>query len=173
MNRLYKTASIVVGSVIAQRIIVNFQQPQYTYADSIPDKKDIVVPTKTASVASTTSEEEDEDLELDPEKEDCPFCKHFLMSPCAKQFRRWSKCVDKCKEDETDFITVCGDYTAKLLDCTSSNTEYFKEMAAVTIEEESDDESEIEEGSEEIKEVSDSIVVDEKDVESESETKEK
>ena len=48
-----------------------------------------------------------------------------MKPPCAKQFRN---CVDKCKNDDTDFVTVCEDYTSKLLSCTQNNLDYFKEM---------------------------------------------
>jgi hypothetical protein len=87
-----------------------------------------VAPVKQATTESAAAEEDDDDdFELSPEKEDCPFCQHFLQSPCAKQFMRWSKCVDKCKADNTDFVTVCETLTTKLLVCTEKNIDYFKD----------------------------------------------
>lgn len=154
MNRVFRNVSILVGGAFAQRVMVNLPQPQYAFADTAPETKKDIVTSKNAA-----AEDDDENLDLDPEKEDCPFCKHFLMSPCAKEFRRWSRCVDKCKADESDFITVCETYTAKLLDCTSSHTEYFKEMATVTVDETEGEADESISG--------DSVAVDEKISESE------
>ena len=71
-----------------------------------------------------------DDLELDKaweiEKENCSFCYQFLRSPCKDSFRRWSKCVDKAKELDTDFIQACTIYTKLLMDCTSDNSAFFE-----------------------------------------------
>ena len=84
--------------------------------------------------------EKEEDDEWPIEKEECPFCRHFLESPCANQFKKWSKCVDKCKADNTDFVKVCEAFTKDLLDCTALNVEYFKVIPEA--DSESNDENE-------------------------------
>ena len=43
-------------------------------------------------------DDDDDDEAWEKEKENCSFCKFFIDSPCKKQFKRWSKCVDRCKE---------------------------------------------------------------------------
>lgn len=101
-----------------------------------------LVPSFEAEVGATVAVEEEEDdddeeFEITPEKEECPFCQHFLKSPCAKQFMRWSICVDKCKVDGTDFVTVCENLTTKLLVCTEKNVKYFES----TLPKESDSDS--------------------------------
>jgi hypothetical protein len=55
--------------------------------------------------------DEDEELEWDGKGETCSFCKLFLESPCRLNFQRWSKCVDRHKEDGTDYINGCKNYT--------------------------------------------------------------
>jgi hypothetical protein len=62
------------------------------------------------------------------EKEKCSFCKQFLLSPCKLQFTRWSKCVDKAKETELNYVKVCSQYTEALMGCTSENQEYFMKL---------------------------------------------
>ena len=71
-------------------------------------------------------DKDDEEWEI--EKEKCSFCRHFLKSPCKLQFKDWSKCVDKCKENETDFIEICQSHTEALITCTSEHPEYFKAL---------------------------------------------
>ena len=70
---------------------------------------------------------EDSDEQWEIEKEKCSFCKHFLKSPCKEQFKSWSKCVDKAKEDGTDFVETCQAQTAALIECTSAHPEYFEQ----------------------------------------------
>lgn len=138
MNRLVRPLVSVATCAAAWAFVKN--TPTVSYCDMEKSSANItpVIPAKAASTTLAASpsnssggakeeeEEDDEEFELTPEKEDCPFCQHFLKSPCAKQFIKWSKCVDKCKADDTDFVTVCEDYTTKLLVCTEKNVEYFK-----------------------------------------------
>lgn len=69
----------------------------------------------------------DDDLEWEEKKRNCSFCRHFLESPCKLQFKNWSKCVEKCKEKDTDFVEICSSHTRDLVTCTSSNPDYFNE----------------------------------------------
>jgi len=83
--------------------------------------------------AKKEEEEEEEEEELDEvedakweeEKEKCDFCKMFLGSPCKEQFKKWSRCVDKAKQNEKDFVSECTLQTERLLDCTSENNAFF------------------------------------------------
>ena len=71
----------------------------------------------------------EDDPTWDVEKEKCSFCKQFLASPCKKQFKLWSICVDKAKESNMDYISACTLFTGQLLDCTSENSDYFAPLA--------------------------------------------
>jgi GCK domain len=72
--------------------------------------------------------EDEDDAEWMVEKEKCSFCKQFLDSPCKIPFRRWSKCVDKAKEDNLEFVGACFKYTGALIECTTNNEAYFRRM---------------------------------------------
>ena len=76
--------------------------------------------------------EDDEDEVADAawmeEKQKCSFCKMFIFSPCKKQFKLWSLCVDKAKAEEKDFTTACSFYTKALMNCTSDNSDYFQAL---------------------------------------------
>lgn len=78
------------------------------------------------SASSAVSEEDESDEKVWKEKaENCGFCRYFLTSPCAEPFKAWSLCVDKAKAENIDFVSHCADRTAALMECTSSNSEYF------------------------------------------------
>ena len=70
----------------------------------------------------------DEVDEWEVEKEKCSFCRAFLKSPCKLPFKNWSICVDKAKAEEADFVKVCSEYTGALLECTSTNSEFFADL---------------------------------------------
>jgi hypothetical protein len=92
--------------------------------------EDAATSTTTTNTTSTTTEEiptppqkpkeeeESEDLselndeEWDKAKSNCGFCKFFLESPCAAEFRSWSRCVDSCRKGDTDFKEVCQEFTS-------------------------------------------------------------
>jgi len=95
----------------------------------------------------------DEVDEWEVEKEKCSFCRAFLKSPCKLPFKNWSICVDKAKAEEADFVKVCSEYTGALLECTSTNSEFFADL----------DKSDDEEGGDEA----------ESEAETETETEEK
>lgn len=101
------------------------------------------VVSTTAAITIDDDDKEDEAWEL--EKESCSFCRQFLKSPCKLQFRRWSKCVDKAKELDVEFVKACAMYTEGLLQCTSDNEAYFIKLQEQNQQEE--DEEEEEEGS--------------------------
>ena len=89
-----------------------------------------------AHVVQIATAVEDDDAEWEEKKKNCSFCRHFLESPCRLQFKAWSKCVEKCKEDDTDFVEICSPYTRELVTCTSLNPEHFKEERDAAEEEE-------------------------------------
>jgi hypothetical protein len=90
-------------------------------------------------IAETSVEtEEEEDAAWEEKKKNCSFCRHFLDSPCKVQFKGWSKCVEKCKDDDSDFVEICGSFTRDLVTCTSLNPEYFKDPG-----EQDDEDSEV------------------------------
>lgn len=85
---------------------------------------------KSLAQKSSSKDENISDLDLVDEEwkeksENCSFCRFFLSSPCSNQFKLWSKCVDKAKLEEVDFVAVCSEMTGALLECTSLNEEYF------------------------------------------------
>ena len=82
--------------------------------------------------------DDEDDSEWMAEKEKCSFCKQFILSPCKVPFRKWSKCVDKAKEENLDFVAACFKYTGALIECTTNNEDYFTSMSDDDEEEEVD-----------------------------------
>ena len=121
MHRILKRVIAFSAIGIGYNAITAPKLKFYSFSDSV-----VQSPTSSISTAEPTGKKEEEDEEWPIEKEECPFCRHFLQSPCANQFKKWSKCVDKCKVDETDFVKVCEEYTKDLLDCTALHVDYFK-----------------------------------------------
>lgn len=77
--------------------------------------------------------EEDRELteeEWEIEKSKCSFCRQFIESPCKEVFKKWSKCVDRCKEEENDFVAICSEQTKGLMQCVEVNSEFFAAKAA-------------------------------------------
>lgn len=72
-------------------------------------------------------------------QEQCSFCKSFLMSPCKDQFKKWSKCVEKSKDLDIDFVKACKMYTESLLICSSENSDYFEKLEAAVDDEPSNE----------------------------------
>jgi hypothetical protein len=91
-------------------------------------------------------EDTGDDEAWEAEKQKCSFCKQFLDSPCKVQFKGWSKCVDKAKELNIDFVAACTDYTDKLLDCTSANNSFFAKVDELHPTDDDDDNDEEELG---------------------------
>lgn len=73
--------------------------------------------------------DDDDDATWEERKQKCSFCRQFLESPCKFQFRQWSRCVDKAKAEEKEFIEACQLYTRALLNCTTDNAEYFEALS--------------------------------------------
>ena len=69
-------------------------------------------------------EDDDDEIDMSP-AESCGFCAHFLNSPCAKEFDKWRKCVEKAKDNEDDFTKTCMKFTSSLAICTENNKDYF------------------------------------------------
>ena len=51
-----------------------------------------------ANAQEVSDVETEEEIAFWKEKRNCTFCAAFLDSPCSKQFKLWSVCVDKAKE---------------------------------------------------------------------------
>ncbi len=113
------------------------QDKTTTNDDESPDFVDIkdereVLPLYVEDLIDTPEAE----AEWDAQKEKCSFCRHFMLSPCRQEFKKWAKCVDLAKEKDIDFVQACQHYTRALMSCTESNSEYF----AATRPDEGDDE---------------------------------
>jgi len=87
----------------------------------------------------------DDDKHWDEKMSQCSFCRHFLLSPCKEQFKRWSRCVDQSKAVGEDFTTVCAEQTRFLMQCTDTHPDYFstssqddEEVEGSAVEEEVD-----------------------------------
>ena len=86
--------------------------------------------TINVTTDNNNNDDSDDDSAWEAEKQSCSFCRQFLQSPCKFPFKNWSKCVDKAKVDNTDFVTECSQYTSALMTCTSDNAEYFNALFA-------------------------------------------
>ena len=80
---------------------------------------------KIVSLNESIEVEDEEDAEWERKKKECSFCKMFLESPCRQQFKYWSKCVDRAKEEGVDFKEACYDVSQNLFQCTSEHHDYF------------------------------------------------
>ena len=45
--------------------------------------------------------------------------------PCGDVFTAWEDCIDECKEEDEDFVTVCGPQTIALKECVDAEPEYY------------------------------------------------
>ena len=120
--------------------------PSFIYLRNSPQFQTFLEPD-AASVSETKQahivvddEDDEDDAEWMAEKEKCSFCKQFLQSPCKIPFRKWSKCVDKAKEENLEFVAACFQYTGALIECTNDNQDYFTRMSDYS------DDEEVEEG---------------------------
>mmetsp|Transcript_5746 Transcript_5746/g.6269 ORF Transcript_5746/g.6269 Transcript_5746/m.6269 type:complete len:137 (-) Transcript_5746:71-481(-) len=92
---------------------------------------------------------EEEDKKWEEEKQHCSFCRSFLQSPCKEPFKKWSRCVDRAKDKDVDFIEACQTYTRALMNCTKEHEEYFSALRKQVAEQSEDEEDDSEEGEEE------------------------
>jgi hypothetical protein len=78
----------------------------------------------------------EEDAKWEEDKKHCSFCMHFIESPCKREFRNWSRCVDKAKSlgPEINFVEGCKEYTLALMSCTEKHPDYFNEKEESTEE---------------------------------------
>lgn len=97
----------------------------------------MILATNFATVKMQETQQEKDEWEK--EKEKCPFCKHFLESPCREQFKIWSRCVDKAKADGEDFIIACKDVSTDLFTCTAANEDYFGSSTGDDMDDDNDD----------------------------------
>eukprot|EP01040_Poterioochromonas_malhamensis_P011337 gene11336-12351_t len=92
---------------------------------------------------------EEEDKKWEEEKQHCSFCRSFLQSPCKEPFKKWSRCVDRAKDKDVDFIEACQTYTRALMNCTKEHEEYFSALRKQVAEQSEDEEDDSEQGEEE------------------------
>jgi hypothetical protein len=124
-----KVAPIVASAKVAAVSIdsskkVNIPAP-VPVKEAAPEAEVPVDAAPPEAAVAVVHDEAAEDAEWEEKKKHCSFCKHFLNSPCKMQFKGWSKCVEKCKEEDIDFVEHCGAHTKALVHCTSSYPEYF------------------------------------------------
>lgn len=108
-------------------------------------------------IFSATLDDVDDDKHWDEKMSQCSFCRHFLLSPCKEQFKRWSRCVDQSRAAGEDFTTECAEQTRFLMQCTDTHTDYFSTS--------SQDDEEVEDNSA-VEEVESATVLDGSDDES-------
>ena len=75
--------------------------------------------TATCASGSGSGGEEEEEVH------ECGFCKFMKAGPCGDAFVAWEKCIETCKDNETDFIEKCGPQTLALKDCVDANPDYY------------------------------------------------
>jgi hypothetical protein len=56
---------------------------------------------------------------------ECGFCTFMRGGPCGDVFTEWEACIDKCKDDDSDFVELCGEKTVKLKECVDAHPEYY------------------------------------------------
>ena len=68
---------------------------------------------------------------------ECGFCKFMKAGPCGDVFTAWEDCIDACKKDDEDFVTVCGPQTIALKECVDREPEYYGALGGAPEEENS------------------------------------
>lgn len=130
--RKFAAIATIAAPAVYFRNSLHFQTYLEPETASVPE-------TKQAPIVIDDDDDED-DAEWMAEKEKCSFCKQFLQSPCKIPFRKWSKCVDKAKEENLEFIGACFQYTGALIECTNENHDYFTRMSDYSDDEEVEEE---------------------------------
>lgn len=115
-------------SVACLSAVYNFNYPLKIDYRSFSEEEHAAPQHKQNPIEIEDNGEDEDDAEWMLEKQKCSFCKQFLESPCKIPFRRWSKCVDKAKEDNLEFVGACFKYTGALIECTTNNEAYFRRM---------------------------------------------
>ena len=116
---------MVVASMSSAAFI--FCPPKFRYS-TYSEEEHTAPQHKQSPIEIEDKGEDEDDAEWMVEKEKCSFCKQFLDSPCKIPFRMWSKCVDKAKEENLEFVGACFKYTGALIECTTNNEAYFRRM---------------------------------------------
>ena len=60
--------------------------------------------------------------------------------PCGDVFTAWEDCIDECKEEDEDFVTVCGPQTIALKECVDAEPEYYGALGGGAEEKPGEDE---------------------------------
>jgi hypothetical protein len=125
-----KAHSVFSSQLFSNRMVAFCQeQVEKEKASSPEGKVDEKKPVEPIMI-----EDVEDDSEWENSKQSCSFCKGFLQSPCKEPFRKWSKCVDKAKELDVDFIESCKHYTLALMACTEQNETYFTSLSSAMAE---------------------------------------
>ena len=101
-------------------------KPSFAENNVVNVKGDIDGPVDNVATKEKSADQVDNDAEWEIKSEQCGFCRHFLLSPCSEPFKEWSKCVDKAKAEDKDFVEACSIQTNNLMTCTSANAQYFE-----------------------------------------------
>jgi hypothetical protein len=56
---------------------------------------------------------------------ECAFCRFMKNGPCGAQFQMWEDCIDRARDQEADFVDLCGKETLVLKECTDKHPEYY------------------------------------------------
>jgi hypothetical protein len=75
------------------------------------------------SVNKDVEDEKDEDWEA--KRQSCGFCKRFLESPCAEEFKSWLRCIHRSKSAGLDYVQECRSVSSVLLGCSKAHPELF------------------------------------------------
>jgi GCK domain len=132
----------VISTACVSSITSFYFAPKVHYP-SLAEEEYAVPQHKQSPIEIEDNGEDEDDAEWMVEKEKCSFCKQFLESPCKIPFRRWSKCVDKAKENNLEFVGACFKYTGALIECTTNNEAYFRRMDGDDDDDDVVDENEI------------------------------
>lgn len=130
-------AAVYINEVQHRRSLVTYNSSAAAAASNSPPMPSAASSSSIPPGESDAGAEEADAWEL--EKEKCSFCRSFLKSPCKLQFKNWSICVDDAKAKDADFVSACSEFTHALIECTSSNSEFFAELNKGDDEEEGED----------------------------------
>ncbi len=123
----YKPKQTKEAQAPSVAIEVTVEVPVVDIVEEVPAVNTVVV-----------EKEEDEDDGTEEsyikKKEGCSFCAGFFGSPCKSQFILWSRCVDRTKKSNGDFVAECSAFTRGLMECVGANEDYFEGLHAKNAE---------------------------------------
>ena len=70
---------------------------------------------------------------------ECGFCRFMKAGPCGEEFVAWEACIDQARDQEKDFVDLCGKQTLLLKACTDKHPEYYGELSGGGGDEKSDE----------------------------------